>query len=193
MLPSLEVLAQALNKRLAPDVAPLVAELDDLLLKPRTAVQPLKLQGERAALLAELPTTFAQLLQDWLLDDFSIANIQFGHGEDYLGQLLQQNTRDAWGQAWWAGAPDCPRPVGFWLIAQGDPHALVLGPSGVHALDEDTPALNASTWVCADVPDLLRGLIALYLGLADAAAVMQALGSTHAAFWQALPVMPAKG
>ena len=96
MLQNLQDMARALQARLGPhaDQFP-ESELDDVLLKPRTAAQPLDPTGEHAALLAALPASLVQLLRDWLLDDFSIANLQFGHGDDHLSQLLRQNTPGA--------------------------------------------------------------------------------------------------
>ena len=193
MLHNLQDVASALQARLGPHAARLPeGELDDLLLKPRTAAQPLVATGEHAALLAALPKSLVQLLKDWLLDDFSIANLQFGHGDDYLSQLLRQNKRDAWGQAWW-GAGE--RPAHCWLIATGDPFAVVLnGATGaVHVLDEDSRCVDVSTWVCANLPDFLCGVATLHLGMDMAERVMQAVNGGHAAFWRAIPVLPEAG
>ena len=142
-------------------------------------------------MLAALPEPLLQLMQDWLLDDFSIANLQFGHGDEHLSQLLRQNSRDAWGQAWW-GAGE--RPPHCWLIATGDPFALVLnGATGaVHALADES-SVDASTWVCANLPDFLCGVAAIHLGMDKAERVMQAVNGGHAAFWHAIPVLPEAG
>ena len=148
--------------------------------------------GEHADLLAALPGPLLQLLQDWLLDDFSIANLQFGHGDGYLSQLLRQNTRDAWGQAWW-GAGE--RPPHCWLIAAGDPFALVLnGATGaVHALADESSSVDESTWVCASLPDFLCGVATIHLGMGDTERVMQAVDGGHVAFWRAISVLPEAG
>ena len=66
-------MARALPVRFGPHAQQFPeGELDDLLLKPRTAAQPLDPTGEHAALLAALPGPLLQLMQDWLLDDFSV-------------------------------------------------------------------------------------------------------------------------
>lgn len=186
-------MARALQARFGPHAQRFSeGELDDLLLKPRIAAQPLDPTGEHAALLAALPEPLLQLMQDWLLDDFSIANLQFGHGDEHLSQLLRQNSRDAWGQAWW-GAGE--RPPHCWLIAAGDPCALVLnGATGaVHALADESSRVDDSTWVCAHLPVFLCGVATIHLGMDAAERVMRAVNGGQAAFWHAIPVLPEAG
>ena len=193
MLQSLQDMARALPARFGPHAQQFPeGELDDLLLKPRIAAQPLDPTGEHAALLAALPEPLLQLMQDWLLDDFSIANLQFGHGDEHLSQLLRQNSRDAWGQAWW-GAGE--RPPHCWLIAAGDPCALVLnGATGaVHALADESSRVDDSTWVCAHLPVFLCGVATIHLGMDAAERVMRAVNGGQAAFWHAIPVLPEAG
>ena len=47
-----------------------------------------------------LPTSLREFLRQYQVDDFSIANVQFGQGDAYLHHVFAMNHADTW-SPWW--------------------------------------------------------------------------------------------
>ncbi|EJQ8906720.1 nuclease, partial [Cronobacter sakazakii] len=101
-----------IEKKLHEKFDPFQGEMDDLILKKRNS--PLanlaKLESE---LNVKICNDFLSFLNNYDLDNFSLGNVAFGSGENYINTLLELNKNNDFNH-WWVGNK---RPEGVILIA----------------------------------------------------------------------------
>lgn len=97
-------------------------ELDDLILKSSNANKEKYFHAVENSLNIKLPNDFKSFNENYDIDDFSIVNITFGSGENYLKTIIELNDNHSF-SPWWAGAE---RPVNKILIAYSDPFSILL-------------------------------------------------------------------
>ncbi|WP_231844229.1 SMI1/KNR4 family protein [Erwinia pyrifoliae] len=108
-------------------------EMDDLILKRRTTpVSTLKIAESN--LNVNLPNDFVGFLMRYDIDNFSLGNISFGNGSDYLDKIARINNDEF--NHWWIGQH---RPDGIICIAISDPYTILLNTcnGNVHAITSE--------------------------------------------------------
>ena len=91
--------------RLHGKFSPFNGEMDDLILKKRMApVNNIKHSEERLGV--NFPKDFIEFVNNYDIDNFSLGNISFGHGDDYLEKIVRINNDEF--NHWWIGehSPD---------------------------------------------------------------------------------------
>ncbi|SCC12963.1 hypothetical protein GA0061071_106175 [Kosakonia oryzendophytica] len=169
-----------IEQRLAEKFLPLEGEMDELLLKQRR--EPV---GDICALEqilnVRLSGDFLAFLSRYDLDHFSLGNIAFGTGEDYLAQVIALNQSEAFNR-WWPGVS---RPEGIIVIALSDPYTLLL-----NTLNQRVYAITSEPTAADDDPVadsfalFIRGVGSLFLQAAHPQEVASAVGAVNLAFWQ---------
>lgn len=96
-------------------------EMDDLILKKRKSPVS-NLDSSEEMLHVKFPIDFSSFLKEYNIDNFSLGNIAFGSGEDYLSKVIDLNDEDNFSH-WWSGKS---RPDGIIVIALSDPYAILL-------------------------------------------------------------------
>lgn len=110
-----------ITKALEDKFSSLGEDLNDLiLLKRTTPFTDLGLLEQ--TLMLSLPDDFTSFISLYNLDNFSLFNISFGCGEDYLERLSILNSPNELTQ-WWTGDK---RPENMIVIALSDPYTLLL-------------------------------------------------------------------
>ena len=128
---------------------------------------------------------FVQFLNHYQVDDFAIANVQFGHGEDYLHHVWQMNQAGII-NPWWQGDK---RPVNRLLIASAETHAIILDVTSGEILglssDDEKAVLLARGF-----DDFFRAVASVHLNAVSVSAVLAQLQVDDCDFWQQLPRLP---
>ncbi|CRL65556.1 hypothetical protein [Proteus vulgaris] len=132
MLLTLDEITKELEKKFSP----LGEDFDDLVLfKRATPLTDLSTLEQKSIL--SLPDDFTSFISLYNLDNFSLFNISFGCGEDYLERLFMLNSPNEFTQ-WWTGNK---RPENMIVIALSDPYTLLLNTQtgNVFAMTSETP------------------------------------------------------
>ena len=155
-----------------------IVDLQDLLLIPHLLAPTDSLTEFEQVMGLSLPTSFRQFLNHYQVDDFSVANVQFGQGEVYLHHVFAMNHADAL-CPWWQGKM---RPVNQLLIAVTDGYALVLdiGTGAVWALDNEDSTMDL---VAHDFEDFFCALATVYLSAVGLDEVLALLNVEPSGFW----------
>ena len=156
-----------------------IVDLQDLLLIPHLLAPTDSITEFEQAMGLSLPTSFRQFLNHYQVDDFSVANVQFGQGEAYLHHVFAMNHADTV-CPWWQGEM---RPVNQLLIAVTDGYALVLDVStgAVWALNQENSAMDL---VAHDFKDFFHALASVYLSAVGLDAVLALLNVEPSGFWE---------
>ena len=155
-----------------------IVDLQDLLLIPHLLAPTDSIAEFEQAMGLSLPTSFRGFLNHYQVDDFSVANVQFGQGEAYLHHVFAMNHADAL-CPWWQ---DEMRPVNQLLIAVTDGYALVLDVSmgAVWALDNEDSTMDL---VAHDFEDFFHALASVYLSAVGLDEVLALLNVEPSGFW----------
>lgn len=97
-------------------------ELNDLILKSNSRSNQKYSHALEKSLNILLPDDFKEFNENYDVDDFSIVNITFGSGENYLETLIELNSNDNF-SPWWT---EIERPMNKILIAYSDPFSILL-------------------------------------------------------------------
>ncbi|WP_312689872.1 nuclease [Kosakonia sp.] len=169
-----------IEQQLAEKFSPFDGEMDELLLiKRRGPVGDIRALEQ--SLNVRLSGDFLAFLSRYDLDHFSLGNIAFGTGQDYLAQVIALNQGDAFNR-WWPGVR---RPEGIIVIALSDPYTLLL-----NTLDQRVYAMTSEPTAADDGPVadsfalFIRGVGSLFLQAASPQEVAGAVGAVNLAFWQ---------
>ena len=156
-----------------------IVDLQDLLLIPHLLAPTDSLTEFEQVMGLSLPTSFRGFLNHYQVDDFSVANVQFGQGEVYLHHVFAMNHADAL-CPWWQGKM---RPVNQLLIAVTDGYALVLdiGTGAVWALDNEDSTMDL---VAHDFEDFFCALATVYLSAVGLDEVLALLNVEPSGFWE---------
>ncbi|EKY2032102.1 nuclease [Cronobacter sakazakii] len=162
--------------------APFQGEMDDLILKKRNS--PLanlaKLESE---LNIKICNDFLSFLNSYDLDSFSLGNVAFGSGENYINTLLELNKNNDFNH-WWVGNK---RPEGVILIAISDPYTILLNNN-----DNKDYGITGESYqyqeneISKNFELFVRGVGTLFLKEGTASEVAVAVGAVNQDFWQSL-------
>ena len=155
-----------------------IVDLHDLLLIPLLLDPTDTITEFEQAMGMNLPTSLREFLRLYQVDDFSMANVQFGQGEANLHHVFAMNYQDAL-CPWWQGKM---RPVNQLLMALTDGYALILdlNTGGVWALDNEDSAMDL---VAHDFEDFFRALATVYLSEVGLNEVLAQLKVNSSGFW----------
>ena len=155
-----------------------ILDLHDLLLIPHLLDPADSITEFEHAMGLNLPTSLREFLRLYQVDDFAMANVQFGQGEAYLHQVFAMNQQDAL-CPWWQGKM---RPVNQLLMALTDGYALILdvNTGAVWALDQDNSGMDL---VAHDFEDFFRALATVYLSEVGLNEVLAQLKVNSSGFW----------
>ena len=155
-----------------------IVDLHDLLLIPHLLDPADSIIEFEQAMGMNLPTSLREFLRFYLVDDFSMANVQFGQGDAYLHHVFALNHQDAL-CPWWQGKM---RPVNLLLVALTDGYALILDANtgAVWALDQEN---NGMDLVAHDFEDFFRALATVYLNAVGLNEVLAQLKVDSSGFW----------
>ena len=155
-----------------------ILDLHDLLLIPHLLDPADSFTEFEQAMGVVLPTSFRQFLRQYQVDDFSMANVQFGQGDAYLHHVFALNHADAL-CPWWQGKM---RPVNQLLMAVTDGYALILdvNTGAVWALDQENSGMDL---VAHDFEDFFRALATVYLSEVGLNEVLAQLKVNSSGFW----------
>ena len=156
-----------------------IVDLHDLLLIPHLLDPTDSITEFEQAMGVVLPTSLREFLRQYQVDDFSMANVQFGQGEAYLNHVLVMNHSDAL-YPWWQ---DKMRPVNQLLMAGTDGYELILDvyTGAVWALDQENSAMDL---VAHDFEDFFRALATEYLSEVGLDEVLNLLHVDSSGFWK---------
>ena len=156
-----------------------ILDLHDLLLIPHLLDPADSITEFEQAMGMNLPTSLREFLRLYQVDDFSMANVQFGQGEAYLHHVFALNHPDA-SCPWWQGKM---RPVNLLLMALTDGYALILdvNTGAVWALDQDNSGMDL---VAHDFEDFFRALATVYLSEVGLNEVLAQLKVNSSGFWR---------
>ena len=156
-----------------------ILDLHDLLLIPHLLDPTDSITEFELAMGMSLPTSFRGFLNHYQVDDFSVANVQFGQGEVYLHHVFAMNHADAW-CPWWQGEM---LPVNQLLMAVTDGYALILDvyTGAVLALDQENSGMDL---VAHDFEDFFRALATVYLNDMGLDEVLAQLKVEPSGFWE---------
>ena len=155
-----------------------ILDLHDLLLIPHLLDPVDNITEFEQAMGVVLPTSFHQFLRLYQVDDFSMANVQFGQGEAYLHHVFAMNHPDTL-CPWWQGKM---RPVNQLLMALTDGYALILDAStgAVWTLEQENSGMDL---VAHDFEDFFRALATVYLSEVGLDEVLNQLNVDSSGFW----------
>ena len=155
-----------------------ILDLHDLLLIPHLLDPTDSITEFEHTLGVVLPISFRQFLSQYQVDDFSMANVQFGQGEAYLHHVFTMNHQDTL-CPWWQGKM---RPVNQLLMALTDGYALILDAStgAVWALEQENSGMDL---VAHDFESFFRVLATVYLSEVGLDEVLAQLHVDSSGFW----------
>ena len=156
-----------------------IVDLHDLLLIPHLLDPIGSITEFEQTMGMNLPTSLREFLWQYQVDDFSMANVQFGQGEAYLHHVFAMNHADAL-CPWWQGKM---RPVNLLLVAVTDGYVLILDvyTGAVWALDQENSAMGL---VAHDFEDFFRALATVYLSDVGLDEVLAQLKVEPSGFWE---------
>ncbi len=137
------------------------------------------------------PSAFRRFVSRFDVGSFAVGAVGFCGNGDYLQQLIDLNTPDAWGCAWWG---EGTRPPSMILIAGTDPYWVALDSSSNEVLSLD-PDFGASKMrvIASDFDLFISGIGTVFLGRqkgrldeSHAASVHEKVGSQHLQFWETI-------
>ena len=163
-----------------------ILDLHDLLLIPHLLTPSAAIAEFEQAMAVTLPQAFVQFLSHYQVDDFAIANVQFGHGEDYLHHVFQMNQAGIV-NPWWQGNK---RPVNRLLIAIAEAHAIILDVASgeVFAVGNEG---DEAVLLARGFEDFFRAVASVHLNTVSVPAVLASLQVSEHGFWQQLPRLQA--
>ena len=155
-----------------------ILDLHDLLLIPNLLDPTDSITEFEQAMGVVLPTSLRDFLRLYQVDDFSMANVQFGQGEAYLHHVFAMNREDA-SCPWWQGKM---RPVNQLLMAVTDGYALILDvhTGAIWALDQENGGMDL---IAHDFEDFFRALATVYLSEVGLDEVLAQLHVDSSGFW----------
>ena len=155
-----------------------ILDLHDLLLIPHLLDPVDNITEFEHAMGMVLPTSLREFLRQYQVDDFAIANVQFGQGEAYLHHVFALNHADAL-CSWWQGKM---RPVNQLLMALTDGYALIVDvhTGAVWAVEQENSGMDL---VAHEFEDFFRALATVYLSEVSLDEVLAQLNVDSSGFW----------
>lgn len=174
MLLTINEIEAKLNEKFSP----FDGEMDDLILKRRTTPVD-NIKFAESMLNVSFPENFVDFLTNYNIDNFSLGNISFGNGSDYLDKIVRINSDEF--NHWWIGEH---RPDGVICIAISDPYTILLNSHDgkVYAITSEQ-GMDGWESIANDFELFIRGVGSLFLKACLPPMVTKLTGSTDSLFW----------
>ncbi|MBI6527605.1 nuclease [Proteus vulgaris] len=171
-----------ITKELENKFSPLGEDFDDLVLFKRAApLTDLDLL-EQNLTLSPLDD-FTSFISLYNLDNFSLFNISFGCGEDYLERLFMLNSPNEFTQ-WWTGDY---RPENMIVIALSDPYTILLNTQtgDIFAMTSGSPT-DSFEHIAANFFVFFSAVATLFLTDISPDRIIKLTSSQTTSFWYQL-------
>jgi hypothetical protein len=158
--------------------SPFNREMDDLILKKRISpVNNIKLSEER--LRVNFPKDFIEFVNNYDVDNFSLGNISFGHGGDYLEKIVSINNDQF--NHWWIGEH---RPDGVLCVAISDPYTILLNTHDgkAYAITSEQ-TLDGWESIANSFELFIRGVGSHILKTCPLSEIIKLTGASDTSFW----------
>ncbi|EKY3230863.1 nuclease [Cronobacter malonaticus] len=157
-------------------------EMDDLILKKRNG-PPDNLAKLDSELNIKICDDFLSFVNTYDLDNFSLGNVAFGSGENYINTVIELNKNNGFNK-WWAGNK---RPEGVIVIATSDPYGILLNnyDHKVYGITGETYQYQENE-ISKSFELFVRGVGTLFLKEGTASEVAVAVGAVNQDFWLSL-------
>ncbi|QIG07003.1 SMI1/KNR4 family protein [Proteus sp. ZN5] len=178
MLLTLDEITKALEDKFSP----LGEDFNDLVLLKRTTPFT-DLNFLEQTLTLSLPDDFTSFISLYNLDNFSLFNISFGCGEDYLERLFMLNSPNEFAQ-WWIGDK---RPENVIVIALSDPYTILLNTQtgNVFAMTSES-SMDSFEHIAANFFAFFSAVATLFLTNISPDRIIKLTSSQTTSFWHQL-------
>lgn len=178
MLLTIEEIEFQLDKKFSP----FDGEMDDLILTKRKS--PISnLESSEKALDIIFPSDFVSFLKKYNVDNFSLGNVAFGSGSDYLDKITALNDEGNFSH-WWVGNN---KPKGVIVIALSDPYAILLNTVDckIYAITSEEKTIDREP-VAVDFNTFIRGVGSVFLKACSRNEIESLVGSKNSDFWKVI-------
>lgn len=171
-----------IEKKLHEKFNPFQGEMDDLILKKRNS-PPDNLAKLESELNIKICDDFLSFVNTYDLDNFSLGNVAFGSGENYINILIELNKNNVFNQ-WWVGNK---RPEGVIVITISDPYGILLNNNDhkVYGITGESCQYQENE-ISKTFELFVRGAGTLFLKEGTASEVAVAVGAVNQDFWHSL-------
>lgn len=178
MLLTLEDIREQLDNKFSP----LGSDFDDLRLLKRNKLLS-NLESSEEKLNISFPEKFSSFLANYDLDNFSLCNISFGSGSDYLNMIVDINTVDSINK-WWVGKN---RPIEFIVIAMSDPYTILLNVNTgeIFSMSSES-SIDDFEKIASDFILFFRGIGTLFITKKSVMTIVKLVLSGTTEFWDEL-------
>ncbi|EPA3073006.1 TPA: SMI1/KNR4 family protein [Enterobacter cloacae] len=155
--------------------------MDDFILKKRMApVNNIKHSEERLGV--NFPKDFIEFVNSYDIDNFSLGNISFGHGDDYLEKIVRINNDEF--NHWWIGEH---RPDGVICIAISDPYTILLNTHNgkVYAITSEQ-TMDGRESIADSFELFIRGVGSHFLKACPLTEIIKSTGANDISFWNGI-------
>lgn len=171
-----------ITKELEDKFSPLGENFNDLILfKRKTPLTDFGLLEQTLTL--SLPDDFTSFISLYNLDNFSLFNISFGCGEDYLERLFMLNEPNEFTQ-WWIGDK---RPENIIVIALSDPYTILLNTltGNIFAMTSES-SMDSFEHIAVNFFAFFRAVATLFLTDISPDRIIDLTSSQTTSFWHQL-------
>ncbi|CNH96767.1 Uncharacterised protein [Yersinia aldovae] len=175
MLLTIEEIESQLDEKFSP----FDGEMDDLILTKRKS--PISnLEFSEKILHVKFPSDFASFLKKYNVDNFSLGNVAFGSGGNYLDKIIALNDEDNFSH-WWVGNS---RPQGVIVIALSDPYAILLNTIDckIYAITSEEKIIDQKP-IALGFNTFFRGVGSVFLKACSRDEIESLVGSKNSDFW----------
>ncbi|MEG0279539.1 MAG: nuclease [Morganella sp. (in: enterobacteria)] len=173
---------EEIRKQLDNKFYPLGDDFDDLRLFKRD--KPLlNVKLSESKLNISFSEGFVSFLSAYNLDNFSLFNISFGSGYDYLDMLVEINSEDNFNK-WWVGGK---RPTEYIVIAISDPYTILLNTitGQIFSMTSES-SMDDLEQIASDFLFFFRGIGTLFLTKEAPDVIAKLVSSQTIEFWDKL-------
>ncbi|QJP75930.1 SMI1/KNR4 family protein [Enterobacter cloacae] len=159
--------------------SPFNGEMDDLILKKEfRLINNIKLSEEK--LRVNFSKDFIKFVNNYDIDNFSLGNISFGHGGDYLEKIISINNDEF--NHWWIGKH---RPDGVICVAISDRYTILLNnhDGKVYALTSEH-TMDGWESIADSFELFIRGVGSHVLKTYSISEIIKLTGASDTAFWK---------
>lgn len=171
-----------ITKALEDKFSPLGEDFNDFILFKRTTLLT-GLDLLEQMLTLSFPDDFTSFISLYNLDNFSLFNISFGCGEDYLERLFMLNSPNEFTQ-WWIGDE---RPENVIVIALSDPYTLLLNTQtgNVFVMTSES-SMDSFEHIAVNFFAFFRAVATLFLTDISPDRIIELTSSKTTSFWYQL-------
>ncbi|WP_193016257.1 nuclease [Proteus sp. FME41] len=168
-----------IERQLENKFSPLGEGFNDLILAKRT-IPLTDLDLLEQTLTLSFPDDFTSFISLYNLDNFSLFNLSFGCGEDYLERLFMLNSPNEFTQ-WWIGDK---RPDSLIVIALSDPYTILLNTQtgAIFAMTSES-TMDSFEHIAANFFIFFSAVATLFLTDISSDSVIKLTSSQTTSFW----------